>query len=554
MAVPLSETIPQPAAASAAPRVAPRPRWVIPVALLLVYAAQCFWFIGTQSLTVDEPGHVAAGLAMWRHGRFVILNDQPPLARLIFTAPLAAFTDTKVDNIHERLFTVDPSLAWWTRPPIVMLGILLGIALWFAAREWLSESAANFALALFAFSPALIAHFSLATMDGSAALTVFLVVLQLARWRKHPDVKQTALLAVALGLMLMSKFYAPPLFLLALYLMTLNTADGQKHSRAWHWKHALAVATLAWCVVWAGYFVHVSTAWVENHDLIIHMKNREADFVLPVNFSVPGKILIPGGEYIDGMYKVFRHDLAGHESMLLGEVSRTGGWKSYYFFVIALKWPLTVLLLAIAGVIAIIRKRVPAPQGWPFLVAIPATLFLMAVLSRIQIGDRHILPLYPFALLLAAAAWQALSNLPWARIVLLALLVGNAADCLRFAPDYMSYFTPLVDETKSYHLLTDSNTDWGQGLIALKKYEDAHPTEIIHLAYFGNVDPAIYGIRYTELRPFDHPSGTVVVSVSHLSGQFLTDTNAYKWLLQYKPKAILNHTLYVFEVPEQRAP
>ncbi len=52
----------------------------------------------------------------------------------------------------------------------------------------------------------------------------------------------------------------------------------------------------------------------------------------------------------------------------------------------------------------------------------------------------------------------------------------------------------------------------------------------------------------------EHPSGTVVVSVTHLSGQLLTDPNAYKWLLRYKPKAILNHTLYVFDVPEQSKP
>ena len=552
MAVPLSETVTQPAAAALPMRRTSRRRWLIPAALLLTYAAQCFWFIGSQSLTVDEPGHVAAGLAMWRHGRFVMLNDQPPLARLIFTAPLAAFTHTQVDNLHERLFNVDPALVHWTRPPVVLLGILLGLAVWFAAREWLSEGAANFALTLFAFSPALIAHFSLATMDGSATLTIFVVVLQLARWRKNPDRKQSAQLGVALGLMLLSKFYAPPLFLIALYLVTLRTADGEQHSRAWHWKHALAIAVLAWCVVWAGYFFHVSTASVNDHNLTVHMKNRERDFVLPVNFSFPGKIIFAGGEYLDGVYNVFVHDVSGHQAMLMGKVSRTGGWKSYYFYVIALKWPLSVLVLALAGVIAIIRKRVSPPQGWPFLVAIPAAFFLMAIFSRIQIGDRHILPLYPFALLLTAAAWQSLANISWARIVLLAFLVANAADCLRFAPDYMSYFTPLVDQTRSYRLLTDSNTDWGQGLIALKEYEDAHPSENIHLAYFGNVDPAIYGIRYAELQPTDHPSGTVVVSVSHLSGQFLADPSSYKWLLQYPPKAILNHTLYVFDVPENR--
>jgi 4-amino-4-deoxy-L-arabinose transferase-like glycosyltransferase len=524
---------------------------VIPAALLLIYVLQCVWFISTQSLTVDEPGHIAAGLAMWRHGRFVMLNDQPPLARLIFTAPLAAFSNTQLDNIHERLFTTDPALAWWARPPIVLLGVLLGISLWLAAREWLSESAANFALALFAFSPALIAHFSLATMDGAATLTIFLVVLQLARWRKNPSRWQTMWFGIALGLMLMSKFYAPPLFLIALYIITLNTTDGIERSRRWHWKHVAAVAALAWAVVWAGYFFHVSIARVENHALIIHMPHRENDFSLPVNFSFPGRVFWPGAEYIEGLYLVANHNLTGHDSMLLGEVSRTGGWKSYYFYVIALKWPVVVLALALVGSLAIVRKRVRLPAGWLIIISIPGTLFVMAVFARIQIGDRHILPLYPFALLLAAAAWQGLSSHRAARLLLLLALALNAFECLRFAPDYMSYFTPFVDQSKSYKLLTDSNTDWGQGLVALKKYQDAHPNDLIHLAYFGTVDPTIYGIRYRRMRPADHPSGTVVVSATHLSGQLLTDPDSYKWLLRYPPKTILNHTLYVFEVPER---
>jgi len=552
--VPLSETNSPPAPAETHARQRRLSRLIVPTALLLIYAVQCFWFIRTQSLTVDEPGHIAAGLAMWRHGRFVMLNDQPPLARLIFTAPLAAFTSTQVDNIHERLFATDPALALWTRPPIVLLGILLGIFLWLAAREWLSESAANFVLALFTFSPALIAHFSLATMDGAATLTIFLVVLQLARWRKNPTTWQTVLLGVALGLMLMSKFYAPPLVLVALYIVRLKTTDGSKHSRKWHWKQAVAVAALAWVVVWAGYFFHVSVARFEDHELVIHMPHRENDFRVPVNFHLPGKVPIPGAEYIDGLYKVAFHDLAGHESMLLGHISRTGGWKSYYFYVVGLKWPWLVLLLSLTGIAVIVRRQVRLPDGWPALIAIPGALFLMAIFSRIQIGDRHILPLYPFALLLAAAAWQAFSKNRVACIVLLGLVAVNAADCLRFAPDYMSYFTPFVDSSKSYRLLTDSNTDWGQGLIALKKYQDQHPNEQINLAYFGTVDPAVYGIRYRVLQPMERPAGTAIVSATNLSGQLLADPDSYQWLLQYKPKAILNHTLYVFEVPGQPQP
>ncbi len=57
--------------------------------LLLLFAGQSLWFIGTQSLTYDEPGHIFAGLEAWQHGRFEMWVDQPPLARYWLTLPLA---------------------------------------------------------------------------------------------------------------------------------------------------------------------------------------------------------------------------------------------------------------------------------------------------------------------------------------------------------------------------------------------------------------------------------------------------------------------------------
>jgi hypothetical protein len=60
------------------------------------------------------------------------------------------------------------------------------------------------------------------------------------------------------------------------------------------------------------------------------------------------------------------------------------------------------------------------------------------------------------------------------------------------------------------------------------------------------------GIKYERLSELDRPTGTVVVSAAHLSGQLLSNHEAYRWLLQYPLKAVLDHTLYVFEVPERK--
>jgi hypothetical protein len=68
-----------------------------------------------------------------------------------------------------------------------------------------------------------------------------------------------------------------------------------------------------------------------------------------------------------------------------------------------------------------------------------------------------------------------------------------------------------------YRLLNDSNYDWGQGLIDLRAWMRHHGVERVHLAYFGSVDPRVYGIAYTPLvEPGDEPY--VAVSSFYLVG------------------------------------
>jgi hypothetical protein len=136
--------------------------------------------------------------------------------------------------------------------------------------------------------------------------------------------------------------------------------------------------------------------------------------------------------------------------------------------------------------------------------------------------------------------------------VLVAVALGNAGDALRYGPDYLAYFNFFVKPADSWKLATDSNLDWGQGLIALRHYEQSHPNEQVHLAYFGDVPPSLYGIRALPLGENQRVTGTVVISATNMSGQYLDNPEAYHWLLSYPRKAVLAHSLYVFEVPEDR--
>ena len=99
----------------------------------------------------------------------------------------------------------------------------------------------------------------MATTDGIGTLFIFLAAFQLIRWRHKPNWPQTILLGLALGGLLLAKFYAPPLVFLALALMLTLKPEGIARSPAqWNWKPTLVAIALALVTLWAGYFFHVS--------------------------------------------------------------------------------------------------------------------------------------------------------------------------------------------------------------------------------------------------------------------------------------------------------
>src|SRR5579864_9031492 len=81
-------------------------------------------------------------------------------------------------RVH-RILPDPVSLAWRSRLMNLALGFLLGILLWLEAARMFSPAAANCSLALFAFSPSLIAHFSVVTTDGAATLLIFAAAIQI---------------------------------------------------------------------------------------------------------------------------------------------------------------------------------------------------------------------------------------------------------------------------------------------------------------------------------------------------------------------------------------
>jgi len=548
-----------------------RVRNAVPFVLIAVFTMQSFWFINTQSMTYDEPAHIIAGVDAWRHGRFEHWNDHPPLGRLWLTLPIrdldSQFTWRQMPNGY-RIDSMQPlpeEMAARTRPMNTLLGIFLGLALWFATRRLFSEGAANVALTLFAFTPSLIANFSVVTTDGIGALFIFLVAFQLIRWRHRPGWLQTILLGLALGGLLLAKFYAPPLVLLALVLMLLLKPEGAAlRPSQWNWKPALAALVLALVTLWAGYFFHISHFKVADGQVTATFPNRGLK-TWATKSHLHLNVVVPAGEFFEGLRDVAMSNKRGRPAWFFGRVYPTGGIKLYYPAAIVLKWPTVLLALVLATLLMGVRKVCRAPADLLVMCSFAAVFLFFAIQSKYDIGERHILPLYPFALLIAGSIWEHVVALQarigtevptwWGpkrinyNIIALLLVLGlNAADALRTAPDYLTYFNVMVRPQNSWRYLTDSNLDWGQGLIAVRDYELKHPGELIKLAYFGSVNPALYGVHAMPLAPNDRVTGKVIVGASALSGQVLPDADSYRWLLSEKPLEMLDRSMFLYDV------
>jgi hypothetical protein len=226
--------------------------------------------------------------------------------------------------------------------------------------------------------------------------------------------------------------------------------------------------------------------------------------------------------YLFGCCHVWR--LAGTRTAFLnGEISHNGWWW-FFPFTFLVKTPLLALALMAVGVWIQSGTRVelrgsstpptthrilnhPSFPLWAFLVVFCA----IALVTRVNIGHRHILPVYPAVFILCGslAHWRPAPKwMPWrkggASAVLVAAFVALGIESAAWYPNYLAYFNGLVPAENGYRHLIDSSLDWGQELPAIRKYLATHSSPNgSYLAYFGMGSPSWHGIQARRL--YEHP-------------------------------------------------
>jgi tetratricopeptide (TPR) repeat protein len=473
------------------------------------------------SATWDEPIHLTAGYVALTSRDFRVDPSHPPLLRMWAALPVLAMGPIHADT---RIIDASAPRAWLqdaygfahqfmyrdndadrmlgaARMMVVMLGVLLGILVFCWAREWLGLVPAAAALVLFALEPNLMAHASLVTTDLGVTTFVFGTVYFLWRTCRHVTRFNVIALAGFCGLAMAAKFSAILLAPVVVLLLALAVVRlGMPGRVACAIAALLAVASVG--TIWASYgFKYLpseSPAWV--FDFARTDLAARAPAIAAAVGWVDGYHLLPNA-YAQG----FLYTQVSSQQMpafLAGSHSASGWW---YYFPIAflIKTPIALILLLACGVAVCVARRRSWGGGPLAFIAVPVIVYLaVAMSSGINIGLRHILPIYPFVLLIAAAAAKALletrSRLGPAALAL--MLVAGAAEFADAYPHTLPFFNRLVGGSDNgFRYLVDSNLGWGRNLKPLKAWMDEQGVSHINLAYFGQADPAYYGIHTTHL-------------------------------------------------------
>lgn len=548
------------------------------VALLLaVFAVLCLQGALRDSPTVDEFAHLPAGYWTLKTGHFELFPLNPPLVKILSALPLlildpvidtispvantgwfpwAFGTDFMEQNqpVYDRIFLLG-------RLPVVALGMLLCLLAFLWARELYGNEAGLVALFLLAFCPSLIAHAHLATTDVGFAAFAVLALWTFHRFMVGPTWAWLAVCGVALGLAQLAKMSALLLYPIFVSLAVIAFVRSPLPRRWIRGGGSLgAIFLISLLVLDAGYlFQGVGRTLGEYR--FESKALRAAASALPDDLPVP----LPSA-YLQGLDALqLINDTGEFPEYLFGRWSREGS-PAYYLVSIVFKTPLPLLLAFLAAPFA---RRKDAPPGEVFLWLPALALFAwFSFFSSVHYGIRYVLPVVPLLTI-----WSA-RLVPWLkeRSRLLrgtgaALLAVYPLSVLLVTPDTISYFN-LLAGGRGDEILLDSNLDWGQGLKRVRAYMDREEIDEIGLAYFGHVDPAIYGIRWQfPKRPVGRADpnrhGLVAVSANFLHGYpYATyaegrivpvPPGAFTWIGSFPRVADLGGGIFVYDVKDPTA-
>ena len=527
---------------------------VLVAAALALYWAMAVSVSPRMGVTGDEVVHLTGGYSYWKFNDYRLHPENGTLAMRLAALPLLgmdlrfpplttpAWLNSQVEAVGYEFFyqlgnPLDTML-WRGRAMMALAGVFALWLTWRWARGLFGPAAGWLALLLGVFSPTMLAHGGLITSDmvltGAmlAAITVFWRLLHRATWGR------LLVAGLAAGAVFLSKVSGVLLVPMAALLLVARLTRPAplvldfgrmrwvrgRVARAAAGAGLLGTAGLLGVVVlWAGYGFRFSgfnralsdahgyyfswpvildevpppSPWSEENPSVLAPARRlpnQPTAMTHLIGALRDAHALPEA-YLFGFahtYKFSRY----RPAFFMGEAGATG-WKLFFPTAFLFKTTLSVLLLFATGVVAVLRPARHGARSRRLYRSAPLWLFfglywLLALNLHLNIGHRHLLPIYPIVFIFAGATtlWLRTTAARGVFLLLGLAVVAQAADSIRARPFYLSYFQPLTGGTeRAYRYFVDSSLDWGQGLPdftawlqAKRQRGDASP---VYLSYFG---------------------------------------------------------------------
>jgi hypothetical protein len=602
------------------------------------------WLNRTWTAAVVEPNE-----AQWAFGQQMLYGARDETMRALGVENPQQIPTTSQLTRSDFQNDADKLLAS-ARTMILLLGVALAVLVYLWTRELFGMAGGVLALALFCFDPNFLAHSGLVTTDVAVSLFLFGAVYFLWRACRKLSVANALLTASFFALAFVTKFSAvllvPMFVLIGLGRILGRDAWPSRFHLTTRLRRTAAFATLlavcaasAFFAIWAIYGFrwsaladpHRAAGAIREYLPAGYVMEHEAG-TLPIAETVQRTAAIkdllanqpgtPTRDAIKAAMPEAKPGPLGHiilfaqshrllpeawlygfayaemtslqrSSFLMGAYSDRG-FRSYFLWAFLFKTPLPTLLAIAAALIVAAGRRLPWASRAAFLV-VPVVLYaLVSLITNLNIGHRHLLPIYPFLFVLCGVlalpwrAWKPATHRWTATAALGAVALSSFVVFAPpwkpqfVAPHYLAYFNEFAGgPANGHHQLVDSNLDWGQDLPGLKKWTDAHlaPGEAINLCYFGMADPRYHGIPHINapggyiyepqesfLQAADGTIGItnatspgyLAISATNLEGVYLADDPRMWWrkiLERATPIATIGNSIFIYKIdgiPTQR--
>ena len=509
-------------------------------ALLILHFVLAVGSKFNESTTSDELAHLTGGVSYWRYNDYRLHPENGILPQRWAALP-AILQGAKFPQLEGNEYwrandtwVVGHQFFYETgedhfprlmagRAMIALFSVGTGVLIFLWSHRFFGDAGALISLIFFVFCPDFLAHGALVTSD--VCMTFFFLAAVAAWWRHLHDPRARIwwLSTVTLGLAFVAKYSAvlllPTIAIMACVRVLLSPNPFVLGSRQFATRAgklgAIVLSTsgqgmVAAVIIWAFYGFRYSIANpslppAEFFDQLWRMMEDSIGAFGPCVHTARALHLLPEG-FLYGFAYVIK-TVQTRSAFLNGAYSEFG-WPTFFIWTFLYKTTIATLL---AGMLAclVIARRLGRNGMWRKrlycatpLIVLFVVYWLGSLTSHLNIGHRHLLPVYPviFIGLGILGAW--LTSRQMGRVAAVAVLVAwHVLSAVSVAPHFLAYFNEIAGGPQNgWRHLVDSSLDWGQDLPGLKQWleKNAHG-QPVYLSYFGTGEPGYYGLRANRL-------------------------------------------------------